>query len=277
MSVLVRYLNLLRTDPERLLAWERSTFESLETYSSEDQAESSHHNVDHSVKTVQPPLSPDFLKLFHEMLPQELRDMVYAHILGPESGTWTIQPHGLYFRFDRRIADAPTRIIPPSLETSRHPIFSTVHRELVTYFFSKNTVVLRYRYDSTTLEILTRLCKHLGCRPNQYIKRLHILVCPPESPEDDMYCDEEAEFEWHHMFPRPKNARSLAQRRQLETDLREIGLQISKDCDTEFTFMVSEQEWKASLGPNGMDEWLCSIKDTGRVRLFWYDWEKVIA
>lgn len=276
MSLIVHCLKHLRTDVERLLAWERSTHETVEACCPEDQAESSHHNLDHSVKTIQPPLRPDFLRLFHEMLPQELRDLVYAHILGFERATWTIQCHGLYFRFDRRIADRPTRIIPESLEVSPHPIFRTLRRELATYFFSTNLILLRYRYDSTTLEILTELCKHTGCRPSQYIKRLQIFVCPPESAEDDMYCDEDAEFEWHHMFPRPKNARSLAQRRQLETDLHGIGLHISKDCDAEFTFMISEQEWQASLGPNGMDEWLCSIKDKSRIRLFWHDWEKAI-
>lgn len=41
--------------------------------------------------------------------------------------------------------------------------------------------------------------------------------------------------------------------------------------------MIRKEQWKASLGPNGMDEWLCSIKDTGRVRLLWHDWEKVIT
>lgn len=277
MSLIVFHLKHLRTDAERLLAWERSTYESAANCSFDDQAKSPRYKVDRYAETIWPPLSPDFLRLFHEMLPQELRDLVYSHILGRESATWTVQPHGLYFRFDRRIADISTRIIPRSLETSRHPIFSTVRRELATYFFATNVIILRYRYDSTTLDILTRLCNHTGCRPVRYAKRLQIFFCPPESAEDDLYCDEDAEFDWHHIFPRPKNVRSLAQRRQLETDLQEIGHHVSEDYEKEFVFMISEQEWQASLGRNGMDEWLYSIKDTGKVRLLWHDWEKVIT
>lgn len=277
MSLIVFHLKHLRTDAERLLSWERSTYESAANCSFDDQAKSPLYKVNRDAEAVRPPLSSDFLRLFHEKLPQELRDLVYSHILGPESATWTIQPHGLYFRFDRRIADIPAHIIPRSLEVSRHPIFSTISRELATFFFAKNIILLRYRYDSTTLDILTRLCKHTGCRPVQHAKRLQIFFLPPESAEDDLYCDEDAEFEWHHIFPRPKNVRSLAQRRQLETDLHEIGVHVNKDYDLEFFFMISEEEWQASLGPSGMNEWLCSIKDTGRVRLLWRDWEKVIT
>jgi hypothetical protein len=288
MSLVIHQLKNLRTDTERLLAWERATYETVETCHSEDQAHSPHHSFNLPVKAVEPPLRPSFLRLFHERLPQELRDLVYAHILGFKRGsTWTIQQNGLYFRFDPRIAPRfPTRIIPPSLdETSRDPIFQTVREELFAYFVSNNNILLRYRYDSTTLGILTKpLCKHATggrtSRPNQYsIKRLQILICPPESPEDDMFCDEDAEFEWHHMFPEPKNARSLAHRRQLETDLGEIRMHISslKNCDAEFTFMISEDEWKASLGKNGMDEWLYSIDGPGRMRLVQSDWEKVIT
>lgn len=277
MSLIVFYLRHLRTDAERLLSWERSTYESAESCCSEDEAKSPHHKIGDSVKAFRPSLSPRFLRLFHEMLPQELRDLVYAHIIGPQSATWTIQPHGLYFRFDRRIADIPTPIIPRSLQVLPHPLFATVRREIATYFFAMNMILLRYRYDSNTLDLLTTICRHAGCRPAQYIKRLQIYFCPPESPEDDMFCDEESEFDWHHLFPMPKNARSLAHRRQLERGLHQIGLNISNECDTEFVFMISEQEWQASLGPNGLDEWLCSIKDTGRVRLLWHGWEKVIT
>lgn len=277
MSLIVFYLRQMRTDAERLLSWERSTYESAETYCSEDQAKLPHHKIGGPVKTFRPLLSPRFLRLFHEMLPQELRDLVYAHIIGPQSATWTIQPHGLYFRFDRRIADIPTPIIPRSLQVSPQTIFATVRREIATYFFAMNITLLRYRYDSTTLDLLTTVCRHTGCRPAQYIKRLQIFFCPPESAEDDMFCDEEAEFDWHHLFPQPHNVRSLAQRRQLEKDLHEIGLHSNKECDTEFIFMISKQDWEASLGPNGMDEWLYNIKDTGRVRLLWHDWEKFIT
>lgn len=279
MSLIVFYLRHLRTDAERLLSWERSTYESAETCCSEDQAKAPHHKTrtGGSVRIFRPSLSPRFLRLFHEMLPQELRDLVYAYIIGPQSATWTIHPHGLYFRFDRRIADIPTPIIPRSLQVSPHPIFSTVRREIATYFFAMNIILLRYRYDSTTLDLLTTLCRQTGCRPAQYIKRLQIFFCPPESPEDDMFCDEEFEFDWHHLFPWPKNARSLAHRRQIEKDLHEIGLHSSTECNAEFIFMISEQEWQASLGPNGMDEWLYRVKDTCRVRLVWHNWEKVIT
>lgn len=275
MSLIILHLKRLRRNEERLLCWERSTHESAANCSFDDQAKS-RHSINRNAETAGLSPSPEFLRLFHEMLPQELRDLVYSHILGRESATWTIQPHGLYFRFDRRIADIPVRVIPQSLEFSRHPIFSAVRRDLANYFFATSVILLRYRYDSTTLDSLTGLCRYTGCRPGRYAKRLQIFFCSPETAEDDLYCDEDAEFEWHHIFPRPRNVRSLALRTQLETDVHEIGVHASKDCDKEFVFMISEQEWRQSCGPNGMDEWLSSLKDIVRVRLLWLDWEKVI-
>lgn len=275
MSLIILHLKRLRRNEERLLCWERSTYESAANCSFDDQAES-RHNINRNAETAGSSPSPEFLRLFHEMLPQELRDLIYSHILERESATWTMQPQGLYFRFDRRIADIPARVIPRSLEFSRHPIFSIVRRELANYFFATNVILLHYRYESTILDIFTGFCRHTGCSPGRYAKRLQIFFCPPETAEDDLYCDEDAEFEWHHIFPRPRNVRSLALRTQLETDVHEIGVHVSKDCDKEFVSMISEQDWRQSCGPNGMDEWLSGLKDTVRVRLLWIDWEKVI-
>lgn len=277
MSLIILHLKHSRRNAERLLSWERSTYESATDCFFDDQAKSPRNKVDCNSETAGSPPDPDFLRLFHGMLPQELRDLVYSYVIGRESATWTIQPHGLYFRFDRRIADIPARIIPGSLEIPQYPIFSTIRRELATSFFATNVVLLLYRYDSTTFDILTKLCEHTGCRPAQYAKRLQIFFCPPETAEDDLYCDEDAEFEWHHIFPRPKNVRSLALRKRLEADLHEIGVNTNKDYDREFVFVISEQEWQESCGPNGMNEWLCSIKDIAKIRLLWRDWEKVIT
>lgn len=71
------------------------------------------------------------------------------------------------------------------------------------------------------------------------MKRLQILFCPPESAEDDMICDEEADFEWRHILPRPKNARALALGEHLWGDLYYIDVYTNKESDVEFTFMIS--------------------------------------
>lgn len=121
------------------------------------------HKQNNDTHANRPSLSADSLKLFHQMLPRELRDLVYAHMLNCENDTWTIQPPGLYFRFDTCAADAPTRIIPRCLQTTRDPIFSIIRQELIKYFFAANTIVLRYRYDSATLDILPDFGRHTGC------------------------------------------------------------------------------------------------------------------
>lgn len=69
------HLKNVRTDAERLLSWERSTYESAANCSFDDQTKSPRYNVDRHGKTVRPPLSSDFLRLFYKMLPQELRDL----------------------------------------------------------------------------------------------------------------------------------------------------------------------------------------------------------
>lgn len=200
--------------------------------------------------------TPAFLHAFLAKLPQEIRDIVYAYIIGYTSSTYTIQPHSLFFRQNIYLPTTPIHIIPATLTSLRHPIAVVIIREIAIHLLSLNTFFLRYRYDSRILDTLSTDTKRIGCVPGQFLRKLQVMIRPPESAEDESHDDEEIEFQWRCLFPKPKNAKCAALRHQLEDDLKALTQVVGEKCHVEVLVFV-DYYYDELVGEKGvMKEWL---------------------
>ncbi|OAL49519.1 hypothetical protein IQ07DRAFT_57939 [Pyrenochaeta sp. DS3sAY3a] len=110
------------------------------------------------------------LTRLHTLLPPELRDIIYTHIIGHASQIYTFQPPNLLFRLDTEMPVAPISIIPPSLLKMEHSSANHTHpspdqatlaalaaltvSELTSHVLRSKTWFLRYRYNGELLEFV---------------------------------------------------------------------------------------------------------------------------
>ncbi len=239
------------------------------------------------------PFPPGFLPTFLTVLPRELREQIYTHIIGYKSSLYTIQPPNLVFRNTESVylPVTPIHLLPPSL--LKHPGHDsnngtnddddenariTVVRELTMHFLALNIFFLRYRYNDALTRWLTLDALARDIVPGNYVRRLQVMVHPPQSAEDERPSDhdEDREYEWRMMFPVPRNAKCKAYRRQLEGDLVRLGEVVDGKCSVEVLLFVDGQfDELAGDGKDGdegvMREWL------GELAGKWRDMGKMLS
>lgn len=235
------------------------------------------------------PFPPGFLTTFLTVLPRELREQIYTHIIGYKSSLYTIQPPNLLFRNAESVylPVTPIHLLPPSL--LKHPGHDngndddnariTVVRELTMHFLALNIFFLRYRYNDALTRFLTHDALARDIVPGKYVRRLQVMVHPPQSAEDERpsFDDEDREYEWRMMFPVSRNAKCTAYRRQLEGDLVRLGEVVDGKCSVEVLLFVDGQfEELVGDGKDGegrdegvMREWLGDLagkwRDMGKM------------
>lgn len=191
---------------------------------------------DHLANTDFPPSPPDdFLALFFSRLPQELRDLVYTFV--HKQDCWAhqitkdiiIQPPYL-FLFNARTTPSmvsPYSPIPPHLCLSLPPPSRLLVRlvyEIAACFFTMHSFWARYRYTAALHTFLSTPFGSSGVVPGDCVRRLGVLLGPPESAEDSWRLDdEESEYPWEAIFPVPRNGKCGMWGRQLDVDFERLG------------------------------------------------------
>ena len=73
------------------------------------------------------------------------------------------------------------------------------------------------------------------------------MIHPPQSAEDGYSWSGDREYEWRQIFPEPQNAKCAAYKKQLETDLVELGEVVNERCNVELLVSVGG-EWEKLVG-----------------------------
>ncbi|KAL5375663.1 hypothetical protein DPSP01_011022 [Paraphaeosphaeria sporulosa] len=191
---------------------------------------------DHRSKIDCPASAPDdFLALFFSRLPQELRDLVYTFVHKwhnwPHQPTKDIiiQPPYLFLSHACTIPSktSPYSPIPPRLHLSPHPdspLLARLLHDITASFFATHTFWARYRYTPALHAFLSTPFENSGVVPGDCLRRLGMLLGPPDSAEDSWGLDdEESEYGWERMFPAARNGRCAMWRGQLEGDFTGLG------------------------------------------------------
>ncbi|KAJ4305357.1 hypothetical protein N0V90_000888 [Kalmusia sp. IMI 367209] len=254
-----------------IISRERETYEYMTTQMDP------HANHPHSHN---PHISLQFLVLFFDILPQELRDMIYAYVI-PSHTLFIIQPPLLFTLDDRNMFEkiTPYSLLPYPDRRLSSPYLERLLHDLTTQFFSTNTFWTRYRYTAALHTFLTTPFAGSTCFAAQHVRNLNILLAPPESAEDSGGLDsEEAEYEWEALFPVVKNGKCKMWKAQLKGDLRAfeeilVGVQRvgeGKACKLDVILMDLSDSEKGKEG--NVEEWLSMWiadlnKRGGKVRL----------
>ncbi|KAH8730665.1 hypothetical protein GQ44DRAFT_415344 [Phaeosphaeriaceae sp. PMI808] len=228
-------------------------------------------------------LSPSLLILFFERLPQELRDRIYGFVVSYPRDIFILQPPTLIFRYETLHPVAPFKFLPKiplhSLPTNIVFYVDDLFHGLVARFFATNRFYTRYRYTSDLYALLTNPFLPSSCIPAQHFRRLTIGVAPPESAEDDMggegLLDEEADVEWHGLFPSPRTSRGRMWRETLEADFALLGdtfVRSGRDAvesaranrHWEVGVFLEHQGWTDSVPiRNWMEVWMNDVRNQG--------------
>lgn len=101
----------------------------------------------------------------------------------------------------------------------------------------------------------------MPCIPAHHLRRLTILLAPPESPEDD-YWYEESWVDWKHVFAEQANERGRLWKENLERDFEKIvvWLREGRECKVTVVVMGVYNEEKNGGKGGGVLGWLEGVK-----------------
>jgi hypothetical protein len=225
----------------------------------------------HSILTSAFPLSDNFLALFFDRMPQEIRDLVYGFVQRGEP--WVTEPLQDFviqapYIFVSGARTLPAKVSPyypvpgrlssnPSLSSSPPPpslLLDRLGRDIAACFFAENRFWVRYRYTDALATFLSTPFALSEVVPGERMRRLGILLGPPESAEDSYGLDdEESEYPWDALFPEPKNGKCRMWRGQLERDFQSLGeaCGVGQTCEIK-VYLMDVYDWEG----DGVEEWL---------------------